>query len=157
MSIAVGSATLSSRCMRTPIWRCSRTACWAAAIDFARPIVIGITVFGNSTRFLTGRMMMASAGISGDGAVAVVLVPVSATGASLVRHLGQRDDEAAVDVAALNVTVVARGQPQPPLEPSLRQLEAMDHGVAQLGRHAALADDDEVVALDHGDDVFRVD
>src|SRR5438552_18222895 len=101
MSIAVGSATPSSRCMRTPIWRCSRTACWAAAIDFGRPIVIGITVFGNSTRFLTGRMMIASAGISGDVAVAVVLMPVSATGASLVGHLGQRDDKTAIDVAAL--------------------------------------------------------
>src|SRR5512142_996261 len=106
MSIPAGSSTPTSRCIRTPICFCSRTACCAAAIDFGRPIVIGITVLGNSTMLRTGTMMIASAGIGAKALFAVALVllmSASATGASLLGQLGQRDHEAAVDIAALDV------------------------------------------------------
>ena len=46
-----------------PIGRCSRKACWAAAIDFGRAIVMGATTPGNSTILRTGTMIRASAGI----------------------------------------------------------------------------------------------
>ena len=51
-----GSSISASRCSTMPIGRCSRTACWAAAIDFGRPMVIGATMPGNSTVLRTGRM-----------------------------------------------------------------------------------------------------
>src|SRR5579871_1858706 len=154
MSIPAGSATLSSRCISTPIWRCSRTACCAAAIDFGRPTVTGATVFGNSTRLRTGTMMTASAGMAGKAVFTVALVSTSATGAS---QLLECDDEAAVDVAALHVAVSPGRQPQAALEAALRQFEAMDFRAAELRRHAALADHDELAILDHGNDVLWID
>jgi hypothetical protein len=58
----VGSATLSSRCMRMPICRSRRIASWAAATDLARLTLIGKTTPGKSTSVRTGRMISASEG-----------------------------------------------------------------------------------------------
>jgi hypothetical protein len=49
-----------------PIGRCSRTACWAAAIEVARAIVIGKMTSGNSTVLRTGTMISASLGIGAE-------------------------------------------------------------------------------------------
>ena len=57
-----GSSGLASRCIRMPTWRCSRTACWAAAIEPGRPTLIGRTMPGNSTVLRTGTMISASDG-----------------------------------------------------------------------------------------------
>ena len=54
MSAAVGSATSALRCIKMPIWRCSRTACCAAATEPGRPTVMGNTSSGNSTMLPTG-------------------------------------------------------------------------------------------------------
>jgi hypothetical protein len=59
-----GSSTSAFRCSRIPIGRCSRSACWAAAIDFARAIVTGAITAGNSTMLRTGTMISASEGIA---------------------------------------------------------------------------------------------
>src|ERR1700733_2124743 len=71
-SSGAGSSTSTFRCSRIPIGRCSRNACWAAAIDFARSIAIGATTPGNSTVLRTGIMIRASPGI-GTGPVSVGL------------------------------------------------------------------------------------
>src|SRR5262245_18995534 len=126
ISIAVGSSVPLARCIRMPTSRCSRTACWAAAIDFGRPIVIGASVFGSSTRLRTGTMMIASSGIGGRVGVGGVLVTVAATRGS---HLCEGDDEAAMDIAALDIAILPGRQSQPTLKPALRQLEAMDQGM----------------------------
>jgi len=64
-STCTGSVASASRCISTPTWRCSRTACWAAAIERGRPSVSGSTTPGNSTMSRTGTMIIASGGRGG--------------------------------------------------------------------------------------------
>src|SRR5436190_2267420 len=161
ISSGEGSFTLASRCISTPIGRCSRTACWAAATDFGRPMVTGITTPGNSTKLRTGMMIMAS---GGNGLMAVVL-PV-ACGAPLAGEppwsntylasvaatepssLFQGDREAPMHGRAAHRAIDAGRQTDAAFKPPLRQLEPVDHRRLQLGRQNPHAGDDEVGAID---------
>src|SRR4051794_7319040 len=60
-----GCSMLGSSCSSRPTLRPLRTASWAAAIDDGRPIVSGSTTPGNSSMFRTGRMIVASSGMTG--------------------------------------------------------------------------------------------
>src|ERR1044072_73352 len=144
-SIAAGSAISASRCIRTPIWRCSRTACWAAAIERGRPTVIGATMPGNNTIRRTGTMIIASGGSGGVGRGCS-----SAIGGL---RFAQCDDQAAVGGGARAAAIAAGGEPDAPLKPTLRQLDAMDDSRAQLRRQHAGARDHQVRAIDDGLDL----
>src|SRR5262249_2427630 len=126
----------------------------------------GKIVPGNSTKPRTGMMMSAS----GGRLLAVPAPePVSASAArasclSVVTQRapvgGSKDfletyDEATVDGGAAHVAVAPRRQRQAPLEPPLRQLQAMDHRLAQRRRERAHATDREHPVLDRNLD--RVD
>src|SRR6202051_1016620 len=67
MSIGAGSAVSELRCIRIAPGRWSRTACWAAAIERWRPMVIGSMMPGNRTVLRTGTMISASGGRGGSG------------------------------------------------------------------------------------------
>src|SRR5437763_5780046 len=151
--------------MRMQIWRCSRTACWAARIERGRPIVTGKIVPGNSTKPRTGAMISAS-----GGTLMPAADPVSASAA---RHrerwaikrrsvygelsgLLQADHETAVDRGAPYVGVMPRRQRDAALETPLRQLEPMDHRLAQRGRNRPHADDEELAIVDRGLDPIDV-
>src|SRR5262245_19710992 len=112
--------------MTMPIWRCSRTACWAAATERGRPTVTGATMPGNSTILRTGTMISASAGSGG--------VTRACSSAMACLHFQQSDHQTAIRRRAPDVAIAAGRQPYAALEPSLRQLDAMDDGGAQLGR-----------------------
>src|SRR6476646_8779135 len=103
MSPGPGSFTLWSRCIRMPIWRCSRTACCAAATDVGRPTLMGSTMPGNSTVLRTGTMMRESDGRDAAAAVGD-LASTSATGPL---HLAQRDHEATVYAGSPDVLVAS--------------------------------------------------
>src|SRR5215510_12215109 len=101
MSSAVGSETSASRCIRMPTWRCSRTACWAAAIDLVRPTVIGSTTPGKRTVLRTGTTINASGGSGGseDEPLLALVSPADNIrySATIVSHFLQGDHETAVD------------------------------------------------------------
>ncbi len=170
MSIGVGSATSALRCIRMPTGRCSRTACCAAAIERGRPTVIGITMPGNSTVLRTGTMISASGGSGGRARRRrVVRAPARPASAMLLSGLHdlvvshgrprflQCDQQTAVAGRALDGAVAPGRQPHAPLEPSLRQLEAVDDGRPHLRRQHAGAGEHQVVAVDRGFDAVRID
>src|SRR6185312_751952 len=132
-SPAFGSVTSGSRCRTTTIWRCSRTACCAAATDDGRPTVIGMTTSGKSTVLRTGIAMKASVG--GDAltgfAAAGSVVGASSIWAPGSGELAQADDEQAVLGAMTDLVVPARRQGHPAFEVALGQLQAMDPRRAQ--------------------------
>src|SRR5665647_3852159 len=78
-----GSFASGVRCSRIPIGRWSRNACWAAAIDFGRPMVMGATTPGNSTVLRTGMMIRASFGIDTVSAWVVAVADEAEVGSSL--------------------------------------------------------------------------
>src|SRR6202451_4230202 len=148
MSIAVGSSTSAERCNRMPTWRCSRTACCAAAIDFGRPKVIGSIRPGNSTVLRTGTMISASAG---NGGKAPPPVPSFAiTSATSSPHFLQCNHQTTGGSGAAYRAVAAGRQPQPAVEPPLWQFEPMDDGRAQFRRQDTGSRDHEIAVLDHG-------
>src|SRR5262245_60227558 len=126
--------------MMIPIWRWSRSACWAAATDFGRITATGITTPGNSTKLRTGTMMVASGGSAGRS-----FVRLSAT--RCLRFL-ERHGEAPVYDRDIDRFIAPRRQPDPPLEPSLRQLEAMDHRGPKLARQDPASRHHEIGAFD---------
>src|SRR5712692_10849965 len=143
--------------MRMPIWRCSRTACWAARIERGRPIVTGSTVPGNSTKLRTGTMISASGGRSGLPPDPLSASAARGNGRSGInrRSVGgeasgllQADHETAVDRGAPHVGVTSARQLDAALELSLRQLEPVDHRLAQRGRKNPDAGDDELAVVD---------
>src|SRR6185503_2544418 len=151
MSIGAGSVASGSRCMRMPTWRWSRTACWAAAIDFGRPSVIGSIRPGNSTVLRTGTMMSASGGSGGrvEPFCAGSLDDSISTSATVYSRFLQRDHHQAVGDGAAHAAVATARQRQSPIEAPLRQLEAMDGCRAQFARIGARPSDDQLAVLDH--------
>src|SRR5262245_29430065 len=154
MSSAVGSETSASRCIRMPTWRCSRTACWAAAIDFVRPTVIGSTTPGNSTVLRTGTMISASGGSGGsdDEPLVALVSPAdnisnSATGIS---HFLQGNHQTAIDHRAANRAVAPARKRHATLEPPLRQFQPMDDCGRKFTRQRARPANDELTAFDEG-------
>src|ERR1700733_2861506 len=159
MSSGAGSDTSASRCNRIPPCHCWRTACWAAAIDFCRPSVIGSTSPGNSTVLRTGTMMSASAGKGGN-----VVAPdpawfddnISAS-ATMRSCFLQGDHQTSVDHSMAYAAVAAGRQSQPPIEAALRQLETMNDGGAERRRIGARSGNHQVAVVDDGFDTFRID
>ena len=136
-----------SRCMRMPTCGSSRTACCAAATEAGRPTVTGSTTPGNSTDSRTGRMISAFGGrlmppsAAGGGAEigsertrrSWRLQPIDVLRLQAV--LCEADHQAAIHERWRTCALVAAGrQRHAPLEAALRQLQAVDRGVAQLGR-----------------------
>ena len=144
-----------------PTCRCSRNACWAAAIDFGRPIVIGITTPGNSTVLRTGTMMRPSDGIArpllirrraGNGLLGSIVddMAISSTG------FGEAQAYAAIGGETAD-GVTPRRQCNAALEPALRQLETVDVGIAQFrGKHRRPLTTSVPCSM-HGFDVFGID
>ena len=66
--------------MRSPTGFSSRTAACAAATERSRPSVMGKTVPGNTTMFLTGTMISMSSGSAGAGTVVPPAGPSGARG-----------------------------------------------------------------------------
>src|SRR5262245_1339291 len=161
MSSGPGSPTSGSRCIRTPTWRCSRTACWAAVIERGRPTVTGSTVPGNSTMSRTGRMMSASGGNGGSDCAGRPGLCSSGLRASMSAtrrlHLLQRDHQATVDGRAPHAGIASGRQAHAPLKAALRQLQPMNDGGAQLAREGTNPVDDEIGAVDHGLDTVGAD
>src|SRR5215211_6097878 len=144
-----------------PTGRCSRTACWAAASERGRPMVIGSTTPGNITISRTGRMMSAS---GGSGGMDVGARPVrSSDGANACMsatewlRLVKGNHETAVDGRAAYVAVVSDGQAQATFEASLRDFEAMNGCGPQLRRQYAHAGEDQNPIFNAGLDAFRLD
>src|SRR5438132_6898591 len=158
-SIAAGSAISGSRCITMPTCRCSRTACWAAAIERGRPIVTGSTMPGNRTILRTGTMMSASPGTGAIAAAPLAGAAACATSGSATdgSNLLQRDQEATVGRGAAHRAVAARRQPHATLEAALRQLEAVDDGGLQLLRQHAGSREHQVIILDRGLDLIGID
>src|ERR1700722_16431238 len=148
MSIAVGSSTSAERCNRMPTWRCSRTACCAAAIDFGRPKVIGSTRPGNSTVLRTGTMISASAG---NGGKAPPPDPsFASTSATSSPHFLQCNHQTTGGGGAAHCAVAAGRQPEPPVEPPLRQFEPVDDCRAQFHGQDTGSRDHQIAAFDYG-------
>src|SRR5262245_14110729 len=159
MSMGAGSAVSLSRCMRMPTWRCSRTACWAAPMDFGRPTVTGSTTPGNRTRSRTGMMTSASGGSGGMDAAPrapASWVPFRSGSPGVLNsttmrlHLPQGDHQTTVDGGPRDVAVASGREADAAGEAALRQLEAMNLGGAELRRQRADALDDQMRVLDHG-------
>src|SRR5581483_9154344 len=148
MSAAPGSATSARRCMRMPIWRCSRTACCAAATDPGRPIVNGSTSPGNSTVLRTGTMISASVGTGGRLPAPAPCPSREAASATESLRLAEGDQQTAMNGRAADAAVAAGWQAHAPLEAALRQLQPMDDCSVELARQLARAGDDEVGAVD---------
>src|SRR5258708_21355052 len=107
-------------------------------MELVRAIVIGCTRPGNSTVFRAGTMMRAS---DGSGRTAPASRPdVSSAGgvfsasATEASRLLQGDRETAAHELAADTAVAARRQGNAPVEPPLRQLEAMAGCGPQLRR-----------------------
>ena len=82
----MGSSFSAWRCSTIRIWRCSRTACCAAAMVAGRPSVIGKTISGNSTVLRTGTTMKASDGSDWIGWPGVPgLTPIDVGGGLMAR------------------------------------------------------------------------
>src|SRR3984957_2304041 len=158
MSSGVGSDTSASRCNKMPTWRWSRTACWAAAIDFCRPSVIGSTRPGNSTVLRTGTMMSASGGRGGS-----VVAPdaawfddnISASATMRSRFL-QGDHQTSIDHRMTYAAVAAGRQAQPAIEAALRQFETMNDGSAERRRISAGSRNHQIAVFDDGFDAFGI-
>src|ERR1700686_3172017 len=158
-SSGVGSSASGFRCNRMPIGRCSRNACWAAATDFGRAMVMGATTPGNSTVLRTGTMIRASLGIgtaSACGAADEVEADSSRAMTKPSHRLRQPQRNASVHGEAADGGA-SDGQREAALKPALRQLEPMNPGVAQLVRQHPVAADDQRAVFDHGLDLFGVD
>src|SRR5919199_4431096 len=158
ISIPSGCSFCGSRCTRIPIWRPSRTACWAAATERCRPIEIGYTMPGNSTTLRTGTMTSASGGTLAAAASGPAPVPNSGARSnararimSIVPISGgfaQADHHTAVDAAPLYGAVAARRQRHAALEAPLRQLHAVDDGVVQFRGQQTVPDHEQHAVLD---------
>src|SRR5665213_4108470 len=169
MSTALGSATSGSRCLRMPTGRCSRSACCAAAIDFARPTVTGITMPGNSTKLRTGTMIIASAGTGGSwlswrgfsGAPperpAPSLIERRFSNSTTESSLLQGDQQTAIRHRPADIDVASRRQPHAPFEAALRQFEAMDGRGLKLGGQHAKTRHQKAIILDDRLDSIGVD
>src|SRR6476646_7967273 len=160
-STGSGSATSRSRCIRSPICRCSRTACWAAAIERSRPTVTGMTTPGNSVMSRTGMMAMASEGNGGRVAVCRSpddpVAPLVSISATCGLHFFQHHQQTTVGRGAANIVVAPVRQAQPALEAALRQLEAMDDGGRELGGKRPRTHEHELWTFDPGLDTIGVD
>ena len=132
--------------MRMPTWRCSRTACCAAAIDFGRPTrdrqhhageQHDVAHRHDDQRIRRQRRQLVSAPCrrrrTGRSPAIVRNISASATDRSA---FCKRDQQTAIDDRAAHAAVAAGRQPQPALEAALRQLQTMDDRGAQLGRTA---------------------
>src|SRR3974390_18222 len=110
-------------------------ACWAAATEFGRLIVMGATTPGNSTILRTAMMIVTSSGIR------IALTPGAlAALACSVSRLCEGEDDAPFP-GAVTDRIAPRRQSDAPLETALRELEPVDVRVAQLlGERAATAD-----------------
>src|SRR5208282_6701759 len=130
-------------------WRCSRTACCAAAIDFGRPSVIGSTRPGNNTVLRTGTMMSASGGSGGRAPLPDPFFDSTSDSATAWPRFLQRDHQAARNDGAAHIAVAPGRQPKPPVETPLGQFEPMNGCSAPFLRHGTRAGDDEIAVLDH--------
>src|SRR5580658_1774706 len=159
MSTGAGSAISGSRCNKMPTWRWSRTACWAAPIDFGRPSVIGSTSPGNSTVLRTGTIISASAGKGGSvlaPSVESVFASISTSATADPRFL-QGDHQTTIDNGTAHRTVAASRQPQPPVKAPLRQFQPMNGRRAQGGRIGARPGNNQFAVLDDGFHLFGID
>src|SRR5580704_4707583 len=150
-SIGAGSAVSEFRCIRIPTGRWSRTACWAAAIERWRPMVIGSMMPGNRTVLRTGTMISASGGKGGSGPAWPALIsdsPGDLVSTTEGLRFLQSDQQAAVGGGTPHRAVAPARQAHAALEPALRQLQAVDGGGAQLGRIDAGSSEHQVVAVD---------
>src|SRR5271165_3456760 len=155
MSAGIGSAASALRCITMPTDFCSRTARCAARIERARPRAIGRAKPGNSTMPRTGTMTSPSGGSGGEDSPAPLsralssLAAVSASDIVRLRLL-QRDQEAAMRRRPFDGGVASGRQTHPPLEPALRQFEAVNDRRADFRRINADPGDDEFFPLDPG-------
>src|SRR6185295_5881778 len=165
-----GSATSASRCITIPMGRSSRTACWTAATDFGRATLKGAMRPGNSTALRTGRMMRASpgSGTAPDASDAAAAGPPGSFASpdapkrlngfiAPLRRLFKAEVQAALGREAVDGLVAGRRQRDAPLEPALRQLQAVDDGGSQFGRQDAPARHHERAVLDRRLDAVGID
>src|SRR6202020_1399138 len=108
-----------------------------AANDFGRPKVIGSTRPGNSTVLRTGTMINASAGNGGKAPPPVPSFANTSTSATSSPHFLQCNHQAPGSGGAAPRAVAAGRQPEPPVEPPLRQFEPMDDGRGEFRRQDA--------------------
>src|ERR1700677_609998 len=78
------------------------------------------------------------------------------TWASPLSRFGEAQADAAVGGEAAD-GVATKWQRNAALEPSLRQLEAVDPGIAEFRRQHAASADDEGALVDHGFDIVGID
>src|ERR1700683_3155737 len=155
MSTGLGSETSDTRCKRIPASRWSRTACWAAAMDLARPTVIGRTMPGNSTVLRTGTMISASAGKGGSVVVcppAPSAVPFFASisfSATPRLRLLQSDHQAAVGDGAAHAAIAACRQAHAAVKAALRKFKPVNGGSPQHWRIGPCSGNYQIIILDH--------
>jgi len=111
-------------------------------------MVIGATTPGNSTVLRTGMMIRASVESHGAGIGAIF---VDWRHGHPQADFDRAQHDASVHREAAD-GVTSLGQQNATLEPALRQLEAVDCGVAQLDRQHTAAADHQDAVIDHGFD-----
>src|SRR5688572_2989601 len=174
-SSAPGSSTSLLRCRSTPIGRCVRAACCAAARERLRPTVIGSTTPGKRTTLRTGNTMSASSGRArplrsswpraasactgtafGSASALTVLLFLSISVFMFAFHLEhlvpsapleQRHNEAAVHPLPRSRLQRHLRQRNTPLEPSIGNLQPPDRARAVVEGNAALGADQQAARV----------
>src|SRR5713101_352836 len=124
-------------------------------------MVIGNTRPGNNTTLRTGTMIRASGGNGGmDVAARFALssaVPKNWASVTQRSRFLQRDKEASVGYGVAHRAVAPGWKPHAALEPTLRELETMNDGSAQLARKDARPRHHEIIAIEDCFDPVGVD